>query len=245
MELIVPCTRGAPAFQISIPLSTHDQHDHDHSRPLAPIDERSPKSYAEDVVPAARFTPSQHYLPATVLAFAAALFSTWWGTHWTPAYIPAGLLFLIAGLLLYAVLRPAIEVYDVHLAIGTETIAWNQIRRIDRTGWVSPLVLYLTLLNERRIQIVYPGDADSGQALLRYLRRNSREALIDGVPYRQFWGEILPAPPVNPPTAERKPVLTSPKYRMLRTEDEEEVERLFQRLKAVGHLDPKNQSDTK
>ena len=40
-------------------------------------------------------------------------------------------------------------------------------------------------------------------------------------------------------------MLTSPKYRMLRTEDEEEVERLFQRLKAVGHLDPKNQSDTK
>lgn len=162
-----------------------------------------------------------------------------------PAYIPAILLFVIAGLLLYAVLRPAIEVYDLHLSIGRQTIAWNQIRRIDRTGWVSPLVLYLTLLNERRIQIIYPGDADSGQSLLRYLRRNSREALIDGVPYRQFWGEILPAPASQTPTPDRKPVLTSPKYRMLRAEDEAEVERLFQRLKTVGHLDPKNQSDTK
>lgn len=181
-----------------------------------------------------------------MLAFAAALFSAWWGTHWTPAYVAAVLLFITAGLLLYAVLRPAIEVYDLHLNVGRETIAWNQIRRIDRTGWVSPLVLYLTLLNERRIQIIYPGDSDSGQALLRYLRRNSREALIDGVPYRQFWGEILPAPMSTPPTAaERKPVLTSPKYRMLRVEDEEEVERLFQRLKTVGHLDPKNQSDSK
>ena len=198
------------------------------------------------MVPAARFTPSRHYLPATVLAFAAASFSAWWGTHWAPAYIPAALLALTASLLLYAVLRPVIEVYDLHLCVGNETIAWNQIRRIDRTGWVSPLVLYLTLLNERRVQIVYPGDADSGQALLRYLRRNSRESLIDGVPYRQFWGEILPAPAVNPPTSsERKPLLTSPKYRMLRTEDEEEVERLFQRLKTVGHLDPKNQSDSK
>ena len=175
----------------------------------------------------------------------AALFSAWCGTRWSPAYIPAVFLFVIAAFFLYAVLRPAIEVFDLHLSIGGETIAWNQIRRIDRTGWVSPLVLYLTLLNERRIQIIYPGDADSGQALLRYLRRNSREALIDGVPYRQFWGEIMPAPTSNPPAPERKPVLTSPKYRMLRVEDEEEVERLFQRLKTVGHLDPKNQSDTK
>ena len=156
------------------------------------------------------------------------------------------MLLLTGGLLLYAVLRPVVEVYDLHLSIGSETIAWNQIRRIDRTGWVSPLVLYLTLLNERRIRVVYPGDADSGQALLRYLRRNSREALIDGVPYRQFWGEILPAPVANSPAGERsRALLTSPKYKMLRPEDEEEVERLFQRLKAVGHLDPKNQSDTK
>ena len=212
-----------------------------------PIDARLPKSYAEDVVPAARFTPSRHYLPATALAFAAALFSAWWGTHWVPAFVPAALLCVVAGFLLYAALRPAIEVYDLHLSIGSETIAWNQIRRIDRSGWVSPLVLYLTLLNERRIQLIYPGDADSGQALLRYLRRNSREALIDGVPYRQFWGEILPAPTANPtaPAEPRKPLLTSPKYRMLRAEDEEEVVRLFQRLKTVGHLDPKNQSDTK
>ncbi len=151
----------------------------------------------------------------------------------------------MASVFLYAAMRPAIEIYDLHLSIGRETIAWNQIRRIDRTGWVSPLVLYLTLLNERRIQIVYPGDTDSGQALLRHLRRNSREALIDGVPYRQFWGEIVPAPSSASASSDRKPVLTSPRYRMLRQEDEDEVERMFQRLKAVGHLDPKNQSDGK
>jgi hypothetical protein len=33
--------------------------------------------------------------------------------------------------------------------------------------------------------------------------------------------------------------LPSPRYQLLRPEDEAEVERLFQRLKTVGHLDPK------
>jgi hypothetical protein len=64
----------------------------------------------------------------------------------------------------------------------------------------------------------------------------SREALLDGVAYRQFWGDE--------PEAEKKP-LESPKYQLLRTEDEEEVERLYQRLKTVGHLDPKNHQDEK
>jgi len=27
--------------------------------------------------------------------------------------------------------------------------------------------------------------------LLRHLRRYSRDALIDGIPYRQYWGEVL------------------------------------------------------
>ena len=59
-------------------------------------------------------------------------------------------------------------------------------------------------------------------------RRTARNALIDGIPYRQFWGEALPS-------QERR--LASPKYQLLRPEDEAEVERLFQRLKTVGHLD--------
>jgi hypothetical protein len=56
--------------------------------------------------------------------------------------------------------------------------------------------------------------------------------LIDGIPYKQFWGEVLPS-------VERRQ-LPSPKYQLLRPDDEAEVERLFQRLKTVGHLDPKS-----
>jgi hypothetical protein len=65
-----------------------------------------------------------------------------------------------------------------------------------------------------------------------------RDALIDGIPYRQYWGEVLTA------NSGRK-MLPSPRYRLLLPEDEAEVERLYQRLKAVGHIDPKNSSDEK
>ncbi len=92
-------------------------------------------------------------------------------------------------------------------------IPWNQIRRLDRTGWVSPLVVHVTLIDDQRILLIYPGDLDSANGLLRHLRRYSREALIDGIPYRQFWGEALNAAP------ERKQ-LPSPSYQLLRSEDE-------------------------
>ena len=74
--------------------------------------------------------------------------------------------------------------------------------------------------------------------MLRNLRRLSRDALIDGVPYRQYWGEAL-----NPGSDRRQ--IPSPRYRMLRPEDEAEVEKLYQRLKTVVHLDQKSTTDEK
>jgi hypothetical protein len=112
------------------------------------------------------------------------------------------------------------------------------IRRLDRTGWISPLILRLTLYDDSRIILIYPGDLDSCNSLLRHLRRFSTDALIDGIPYRQYWGELLA------PGAERKQV-APPRYRVLRPEDEAEVERLYQRLKTVGNLDQKNSTDEK
>jgi hypothetical protein len=126
-------------------------------------------------------------------------------------------------------LRPAVEIYEHHLALGKRIIPWNEIRRLDRTSWISPLIVQLTLTGDRRVMMVYPGDIDSGKSLLRQLRRCARNALIDGIPYKQFWGEALPS-------HERRQ-LASPKYQLLRPDDEAEVERLFQRLKTVGHLD--------
>jgi len=71
-------------------------------------------------------------------------------------------------------------------------------------------------------------------SLLRHLRRYSREALLDGVPYGQFWGE--------PPSAAPKQI-PPPRYPLLRPEDEEEVERMLQRLKSVGRLDPRGSDE--
>ena len=109
------------------------------------------------------------------------------------------------------------------------------IRRLDRTGWMSPLIVRITLFDDSRLVLVYPGDLDSCNRLLRHLRRLSRDALIEGVPYRQYFGEVLAA------GAERKPA-PPPRYRILKPEDEAEVERLYQRLKTVGNLDQKKNS---
>jgi hypothetical protein len=110
------------------------------------------------------------------------------------------------------------------------------VARVDRTGWISPLIVNLTLVNEEKILIVFPGDLDSSNSLLRHLRRNAREALIDGIPHRQFWGDALPP-------AEAPKQLTAPKVQLLRSEDEAEVERLYQLLKTVGHLDTRQQDE--
>ena len=137
--------------------------------------------------------------------------------------------------MIYLALRPRIEIRDKHLVIGKRALLLADIRRVDRTAWVSPLVVRITLFDDSHFLLVYPGDLDSANSLLRHLRRCAREALIDGVPYSQFWGEEpLPAPG-------RKDI-SSPRYRLLRPEDEAEVERLYLRLKTVGRLEPRNSS---
>ncbi|MBX9600571.1 MAG: DUF3093 family protein [Bryobacteraceae bacterium] len=186
--------------------------------------------------PVARYRPARQYHTWALVAFAMAAFSFWCGLRWTPAFLPSMLLLLSSALMLVLATRPTIEVHEEHLRIGRVSIPWGQIRRLDRTGWISPLVLYITLLEDKRLLVIYPGDLESATSLLRQLRRNSREALIDGIPYRQFWGEALtPAPD----RAQAAPA----RYPILRPEDEAEIERMFQRLKTVGHLDPKNSPD--
>jgi hypothetical protein len=157
--------------------------------------------------------------------------ASWSPASWSPAWVAAVLFALPALILLAVACRPVIEIHDTHLRIGRRDTPWSHIARLDQTGWNVPLAVYLTLKEEGRLLVIYPGDFDSSASLLRYLRRYSREALLDGIPYRQFWGE--------PAASERKP-LPLPRYPLLRPEDEEEVERLFQRLKTVGHLERRN-----
>ncbi|HWQ52210.1 MAG TPA: hypothetical protein VN442_00910 [Bryobacteraceae bacterium] len=179
-----------------------------------------------------RYVPARHYVSFGCVALALAGFSGWLGMDWAPAFIPA-VLFLLSSLLLFIMAtRPPIEIHEGYLSVGKRVVPWMDIRRLDRTGWISPLIVGITLFDESRLTLVYPGDLDSCNSLLRHLRRLSRDAMIDGVPYRQFWGEVMP-----PGDAQQAP---APRYRILRPEDEAEVERLYQRLKTVGNLDQKN-----
>lgn len=216
--------------------------------------------------PVARFVPWRHFYTFGFLALALGCVSAWLGRYWIGSYVVAGLFVISALVLFLAAARPAIEIHDRYIRTGNDIVPWNQIRRLDRTGWISPLVVYLTLVDDRRIQLIYPSNLVSCAALLRQLRRNSKEALIDGVPYQQYWGELYPqaAPqglasterPVTAVEAVATPQPTTsaavgvdsrrkqepPKYRLLRQEDEDEVIRLYQRLKSVGHMDPKDRS---
>lgn len=184
----------------------------------------------------ARYLPSRQYLWAGVVALGLSGFSVWCGLSWSPALIPAVLFVASAGVMLALATRPAIEISEQHILIGRRAISWSDIRRVDRTGWISPLVLHLTLTDNRRVLVVYPGGMEASNNLSRQIRRNSTAALLDGKLYTDVWGE--PAPRVG----ERKP-LPAPRYRLLNEEDEAEVERLYQRLKSVGNLDSKNSSD--
>jgi hypothetical protein len=185
-----------------------------------------------------RYPPARHYLSSGIVAIALAAFSAWLAMGWAPGFIPA-FLFLVSGAVLIALaFRPAIELHPHHLSVGSRVIHWLDIRRVDRSGLMSPLIVRLTLFDDSRVLLIHPGSIDSCQALLRHLRRASRDALIDGVPYRQYWGEVLSAAPSAGQIA-------APRYRLLRSEDEAEVERLYQRLKTVGNLDQKTSTDEK
>jgi hypothetical protein len=150
--------------------------------------------------------------------------------------MPAGVFVLFSVTLYYLGTRPAIEIGESYLSIGKETIRWGEVERIDSTVWTSPLVLQLGLRDGRVVRLIYPGDIESASRLIRQIRRLAREAVIDGVPYRQYWGEVVPF------RAEAQK-LAVPRYRLMRPEDEADVERLYQRLKSVGHLDQKSSGD--
>lgn len=177
-----------------------------------------------------QYRPARKNLTASFVAASLGAFSVWCGLHWPLGFIPAGFFFLSAIGLGYLASRPSILIADTHFSVGAETARWTEVERIDSTVWTSPLVIKITLKDGTLIRLIYPGDVESASRLLRQVRRNARGALIDGVSYRDYWGDPVPAH--NPRTS-----MPSPRYRLLRPEDEQEVEQLFQRLKSVGKID--------
>jgi len=106
-----------------------------------------------------RYVPARHYISFGVAALALAGISTWLGLRLgTHSLLFPAVLFLVTSVLLLALaVRPAIRVYDAHIEIGKRVIPWQDIQRVDRTGWISPLVVKLTLFDDETVTIVYPG----------------------------------------------------------------------------------------
>jgi hypothetical protein len=183
-----------------------------------------------------RYVPARHYISFGAAALALAGCSAWLGLTLTRGlFVPAVLFFLTAVLLLTLAFRPAIRIYDAHIEIGKRVVPWQDIQRVDRTGWISPLVVRLTLFDDETMTIIYPGEVDCCKHVLRTIRQMATSAMIDGIPYRQYWGEMLGMSETRQ--------LAQPRQRVLRPEDEEEVERLYFLLKTVGHIDPRNSGE--
>jgi hypothetical protein len=172
-----------------------------------------------------------------VAAWILAATAGWVALTWPPAIVILISFLACSTALAWLGLRPPIELRVKHLLIGSRAIPWNEIRRVDRTGWRSPLAVRLTLSDARKLLIVYAGSSESSSSLLRQIRRSARQALIDGRDYHEFWGE-----PEVVPQALRRQAQPS-RYRLLLAEDEAEVERLYRRLKTVGRLDSTRSSD--
>lgn len=182
-----------------------------------------------------RYSPARHYAPAAVVALALAVFAAWCGWSWKPAFIPTVLFLLSSGLLLYLATRRAIVIRDGSWSMGERSFLWSEVDRLDTTGWTSPLILRITLRDGEVLHMIYPGEAENCGRLLRQMRRLARGAWIEGIPYKQYWGETA--------VAGEEPAISRPRYRMLRPEDEAEVERLYNRLKTAGRLDHRTSSE--
>ena len=192
------------------------------------------------------FTPSRLYARAGWFTAAGAVSLIFLGLR-LPIFflfdvvVAAGALFL-----LWLSARPVIRVGEVQFNIGERAIAWREVREVNRIRFFSPLVLHIKLTNSRRKLLIYPGEAGQMEQLVHLLRRNSHLATFDGVAYRDYWtwssmaGGLHEQQAIDAPQAGQKPnpktAMDQP-VRMMTSAEEDEIERMYQKLKAVGSLD--------
>ena len=196
------------------------------------------------------FLPSRQYARVGWAALAGSLICVLCGFGAALAFIPALLCAATAAAIFWLAARPPIRLGETQFNIGERSIAWREVREVNRSrfnhsGFVSPLILHLKLTNARYKFLIYAGDPERVERLLKVLRKHSHLATFDGVPYREYWMWA------DPPDEDRPalPAPAPPPVHLFSPEDEEEIERLYQKLKAVGRLDSrssnKDSSDAK
>ncbi len=189
-----------------------------------------------------RFAPSRLYLTAAAVSLGLTAFSVWCTLRWWPAGIAALLFAATSGLVLWLATRPVIGISRDSFTVGRRRIAWMKIRRVDQTGWVAPMVLYLTLEGGERLKVIYPGDAEASNDLLTLIQQKSVSALINGIPWPRIFGEPQePAreraqEPAEETAAEGTIGRPSRSVKVLTDQDEAEVERLYQQLRTAGRF---------
>ena len=182
------------------------------------------------------YQPSRLYSITGWAALAGSVICVLCGFRAALAFIPGFLCAATSATLFWLAARPWIRVGESQFNIGERAIAWREVReintsRFNTSRFVSPLILRLKLTNSRRKILIFPGDPPRILRLTYQLRKNSYLATFDGVAFRDYWTwSSLKATRGDTPTKEQ-PV------RMLSAEDEDEIERMYQKLKAVGRLD--------
>ncbi len=165
-------------------------------------------------------------------------------------WIGAGAALAIALTAAAIALLPSIEIHEKNLRVGRRTVAWKDIARVDRIREKLPLIVRLTFADESELLVIYAGVGREASSLnlLRHLRRYAFQATVDGVPYREYWGETRNAGQLRSNVARHTNAAPAPvRYPLLRPEDEAEVERMFRNLKSAGRTDSNQGShaDTK
>src|ERR1039458_3638038 len=102
-----------------------------------------------------RYEPARQYVGFGATAAALAGLSGWFGWYYSSlSYIAAGLFLITAGVLFAMACLPAIEIHEGYVSIGKRIVPWMDIRSLDRTGWVSPLINRITLFDDTRFPLV-------------------------------------------------------------------------------------------
>ncbi|MCU1291334.1 MAG: hypothetical protein JWP08_184 [Bryobacterales bacterium] len=177
------------------------------------------------------------YARAGWAAFAGSLVCVLCGLGAPLAFIPAFLCFLTGIALAWLATRPIIRVSVGQFNIGERAIAWREVREIN-SRFTSPLVVHVKLTNARNKLLVFPGEPERIARLMYQLRRRSYLASFDGVGYRDYWLWSSVTDADNEENGLGTPV------RMVSTEDEQEIERIFQKLKSVGRSDSRKDDAT-
>jgi hypothetical protein len=181
------------------------------------------------------YHPSRLYARAGWAALMGTLICVLCGIRAPLAFVPAFLCVVTAAALFWLNARPPIYIGETQFNIGERAIAWQEVREINTTRFISPLVLHIKLTNSRKKLLVFPGEPERIDRLMRQLKKRSYLGSFDGVAYRDYWTwSSMAALHGESGGAMEQPV------RMLSAEDEDEIERMYQKLKTAGDIDSCN-----